>query len=654
MLKNKRRVQKEDHARILLTETLPYEVPAIFSNAGFYMHWTNKDINNPANKILDYLFIDEGSSDFTIPMQYKLRKDNDSSRQLSLMHPRTQIRFIEFYKNYNDAILESCSKSKFSIRRPYKIASKYHIPKPKSNSFKSRKVMTDSTEQKYQYLSSYFCYSGHSRLYKFFNSMEFIRLEQRFPTFWSLDISRFFDSIYTHSITWALKTKSFSKTHKNVKNSFGNVFDKLMQSSNYNETAGIIIGPEVSRIFAEVISQDLDREIENRISKYNLKHGEHYSIKRYVDDIFVFAQNEGIATIIQEIITESIKEYNLSLNKSKIIKTQRPFITQKTKSILMLNSIIDKIREKLICFDDESGKVKIRRILSIKKTTVAFINDIKSVCGDDLSSYELVSGYTISSLCNFLIDITPHFKKQPLEKNQQAELMKIYEVSLELIFHLYAISPSYGSSLKICSLTSALCTFVDSSNTLESNAIKSLIYTHIHNFLEMHIVDPKNHSNDKETSLEILNLLIILRELGDNFLISKEILENLTRISKKERASYFETIVILYYIQDDTYYRDIRKNIINSINLTLNDLSDVRIDSGKIYLMLDLLSCPYLEQSKKDSILKDLLKATHSRAITEAEMEEARAYLTRYNWFTSWENIDLMNMLEKKQLLKAY
>jgi hypothetical protein len=35
---NVRRVKKEDFARVLLTETCPYEVPVLFSNLGFYWH----------------------------------------------------------------------------------------------------------------------------------------------------------------------------------------------------------------------------------------------------------------------------------------------------------------------------------------------------------------------------------------------------------------------------------------------------------------------------------------------------------------------------------------------------------------------------------------------------------------------------------------
>ncbi len=42
---------------------------------------------------------------------------------------------------------------------------------------------------------------------------------------------------------------------------FAGKFDRLMQQMDYNEANGIIIGPEFSRIFAELILQSVDRAL---------------------------------------------------------------------------------------------------------------------------------------------------------------------------------------------------------------------------------------------------------------------------------------------------------------------------------------------------------------------------------------------------------
>lgn len=42
-----------------------------------------------------------------------------------------------------------------------------------------------------------------------------------------------------------------------------------MQKSNYNETNGILVGPEFSRWVAEVIFSRIDSELKNKLNKYN-------------------------------------------------------------------------------------------------------------------------------------------------------------------------------------------------------------------------------------------------------------------------------------------------------------------------------------------------------------------------------------------------
>ena len=59
-----------------------------------------------------------------------------------------------------------------------------------------------------------------------------------------------------------------------------------MQRVNYNETNGIIVGPEISRIFAEIILQRIDVNVVNRLkqSPYLLTLGRDYEVRRYIDD----------------------------------------------------------------------------------------------------------------------------------------------------------------------------------------------------------------------------------------------------------------------------------------------------------------------------------------------------------------------------------
>ena len=57
-----------------------------------------------------------------------------------------------------------------------------------------------------------------------------------------------------------------------------------MQLANYNETNGIVVGPEVSRIFEEVILQQIDLNVLSKLENSGLKYGVDFEVRRYVDD----------------------------------------------------------------------------------------------------------------------------------------------------------------------------------------------------------------------------------------------------------------------------------------------------------------------------------------------------------------------------------
>ncbi|EJB4240974.1 RNA-directed DNA polymerase, partial [Salmonella enterica] len=147
---------------------------------------------------------------------------------------------------------------------------------------------------------------------------------KRFSIMWMLDVSHCFDSIYTHSVSWALKNKAYIRKHVTNSNQFGQELDTLMQRSNNNETNGIPIGSEFSRIFAELIFQQIDNNIElDLMDEHGWKNKKDYVILRYVDDFIVFCNNESNAEIISKTINVKLNEFNLQLNKNKFKKYSR-------------------------------------------------------------------------------------------------------------------------------------------------------------------------------------------------------------------------------------------------------------------------------------------------------------------------------------------
>ena len=270
--RKKSNVNKADYSRVVLTETAPYEVPIIFSNEGFYKNCLRYIDQDDFLLGLFKKIVDEPIKKHTIPLLYKIRKNEVSLRTLSILHPKSQWEMIEFYKQYSGLICYYCSVSQSSLRYPTKIGSTFFYQNENQNINKYKKFAVDTVDkdQKVKNPASYFSYGGYDRQYKFFNSKEFLSLETKYSIMWRLDVSKCFDSIYTHSLSWATKSKEFSKEHIN-NHTFADNFDKLMQQSNYNETNGICIGPEISRIFAEIILQDIDLKCVKKLSQKGLQ-----------------------------------------------------------------------------------------------------------------------------------------------------------------------------------------------------------------------------------------------------------------------------------------------------------------------------------------------------------------------------------------------
>lgn len=71
------------------------------------------------------------------------------------------------------------------------------------------------------------------------------------------DISRFYGSIYTHSVPWALHTKEVAKRDRGP-DLAGNVLDKVLREAQDGQTVGIPVGPDTSLVIAEMILAAVD------------------------------------------------------------------------------------------------------------------------------------------------------------------------------------------------------------------------------------------------------------------------------------------------------------------------------------------------------------------------------------------------------------
>ncbi len=82
------------------------------------------------------------------------------------------------------------------------------------------------------------------------------------------DVNRFYPSIYTHSLPWAIEGKPKVKAAKaadNLNSLWSNKLDLHTRNVNDQQTMGVPIGPDTSLLLAEVILAAVDEELAQEI-----------------------------------------------------------------------------------------------------------------------------------------------------------------------------------------------------------------------------------------------------------------------------------------------------------------------------------------------------------------------------------------------------
>lgn len=648
----KNRIRRSDYNRVLITETTPFETPIIFSNDGLYDQIATLDRAGQVQRtVIKTLILYEGISkppSSTIPYTYKIKKDSKSFRRLALLHPASQWKARIFYEKYEQLIVHYCSISPASIRAPRTIASSFYSKSSweNINKYKTGSVSLDGLDRYAKHAPSFFSYRGYDRLYKFFNSRDYFALEKRFPFLKTLDVTKCFDSIYTHCLSWAVKDKSFTKSHVSVSSTFAQEFDGVIRHGNHNETNGIPIGPEVSRIFAEILFQEIDRRVIHTLP--DLKFQLDYEFRRYVDDVFIFARNESIANRVHDKYSDVLIDFNLHTNAAKSVCIGRPFSSSKARLIYdagqQANSFFDK-------FLDQAGigALSPKEIHDTWQLTKSYIDSVKALCHANNAAYDEIASFLISV-------ITERIKRMVNQDDSpltgQDGYVDAFAVLLDVLFFLYSVAPSVGASYKLSTSIILAARFSRKHLTAEYPTVHQKIFDLTCSLL--HDQCGMKHAGDIEgfVHLESFNIALATRELGENHLLPPEIIDELFVSAGK--LTYFTIVASLFYVRDSKVYEGLRKKLLDAAVEKLSDLSDILMNSEKAHLLLDLLSCPYLPDNQKSRWIKSLFKAIQFAQPSKDHLLEFLKDTRTSHAQVNWKDIDLLNSLEKKELKQAY
>lgn len=136
-----------------------------------------------------------------------------------------------------------------------------------------------------------------------------------YPQVLQLDISRFYDSVYTHSLPWAILGKSVAKSKfkaKTLKSHWSDQLDRYVRNCNSQQTIGLPIGPDTSRILSEVILARIDASLCGKSSGIKSK-----QVYHAIDDYQFGVSDTSEADKVQSLFVKLIRQYELRLNDFK-------------------------------------------------------------------------------------------------------------------------------------------------------------------------------------------------------------------------------------------------------------------------------------------------------------------------------------------------
>lgn len=226
------------------------------------------------------------------------------------------------------------------------------------------------------------------------------------------DIANFFPSIYTHSINWALSTKTKAKRTRRDHKSLGALLDSSAMDLRDRETDGLLIGPHASNLLAEIILSCVD---------FNLcKKGYRYT--RYIDDYTCYANSKTEADSFLRDLSSELDEFKLSINFKKTKIEASPFAFYETwrrevvqmesalsssdHSLEALESFFDEIKDLLAKYNNDMSIVKHAfKFLSSQSNLALFSTKIKKDLYVNMAvSYCLSFDYPITFFEECIVD----------------------------------------------------------------------------------------------------------------------------------------------------------------------------------------------------------------------------------------------------------
>lgn len=624
--------------RTVISEVLPYERPVFFTNRFFarflkyYGVKVENDVlvatrNTDEPGLTEFLTLLGGKANDQRPcFQYSITKDGrKEGRCLSVIHPFHQVKMLEFYDRYKTLLIDFCQRSNFSVRYPYKVADYQKKSKGYYKIMSDDALPVDTSES----LKHFFSYKHYKNINFFYDDYRFLRAEKKFAKMVKMDLKSCFESISPDKLSLAM----FGHEMEDCKGSMAYEFCQLQQDFQ-NHNSGIIIGPEFSRIYAEIVLQRIDVDVEKILREKGLSLKEDYLFYRYVDDGFLFFNDEQTKEQFIYTYWNVLAKYGLRINKKKVLEfNDRPFVQDIGIVKNQLLHLVDvKFENRLQTFKgfakmqnkwvDTPTKIDSKTFIGEVRNILRFNGSCDGKCAikyKDITSYLL--GIIQKRLIKLLTDFNVlygQYKKAEYEGYINKEGMQIkerYEREfldfciniVEILFYFLECDLRMSTSVKTVSIINQLQLFLRGRYQIEEYTKSNKFPITYVQRLDAKISDEiaavfRNVSPKASNLMEVLNLLEVEKVMSLQYQIEPKVLNDFLKKCKslQQDFNFFIVFEILHFIKDVDGYAELKPILNDWVDKQIKSLHNTNISSTEAVLtFLEVMCCPWFNQYKK-------------------------------------------------------
>ena len=576
----------------ILTDLLPVEVSELFSFTNFYDFLTEGSQQKVINSLLKEFYRMKAAGGLlfedgwgTSPLKYRILKGTTSTREMSIIQPCSALNLFFFIDCYQKEILDYFEQHhEFSIRYHQKNTDLVYQSRSKKETlyFQDSACFTDRSI--IQQSGNFFKIGPYKSINSFTGSHIWRVNNFKFPVYAKVDYKACFDSIYTHAFAWCIEQNTVDA--KNAKNS--NLFveiDRIMQNINGRFSNGIVVGPEFSRMMAEILLQWIDCEVERSLEIQDIICGSDYKIYRYVDDVFVFAANDVVIEHIVEQYRLHAGRYLLRLNDLKFKKEATPCLPKDwlESTRLMADAIGDFFyqgkRKDFYDLPDEKQILVKDNFIPIDRIK----DEIAVLMKKHSEDRHTIVSFLLSTMLNNIGKKKNGYKL--FHPNHCGKAMLL----IDLTMYIYAYCPSFESTRKVISILSYINDELDfKTNEIVREKLRRCLWRYAFIF-------------EKGNLFDLCDWFPVLLEYG--LTLPTRVEENIIEKIRKLDNPILWGVILCY----SRYYENFFKKLLEEVELVIDDKID-RISKKEammyeeFWYVLIFHNCPFLSKSLKKKI----------------------------------------------------